>query len=387
MAEKPTSEVETHESDTTVDDSTAPTQDQAAETFFDGSNDEEVMEAMIQNAEKEGVDGGSLEPSFNVHDDDETVHGFEDDADDQFNMNPDFSDEELQDQNKAEETPKDDTGTDEQVDPNKEGERPDPENGDDKKLDSVRIRVKPENEVEAEALSMRKRNPDLTLEECLERAKEKFGVAKENNEQEATPEGERPDRDNDPYQELLDKIEQLEKDEVKAAEDLEFAESARIGQQIRKLTIEANALKAQQDNERQQQELEEQSLAKKDFQQREEQSKQNAVTLYPDVTNPDSLLVKTMVEIDNALKEADDDLHYSPDKHLKIAQMAARKLSIPPATVKVPEGQVARQRKGATVAPASGSLKTTPTNQEDAFGNALNSIDTLEEYEDLVGNM
>ena len=367
MAEETTNEVQTHGSNTAVDHTTEPEQDQTTDTPFDGSNDDEVMESMIRNASNEDVDGASLDPIFNEHDDDEAVNGFVDDADEQFNMNPDFSDEELEDENKTEETP--DTKESEQDD-----RASDTDNGEAKRLDSVRIRIQPENEVEAQALSMRKRNPDLTLEECLERAKENLGVAGTDNHSEDDLEGERPDG-KDVYQELLDEIQQLEEDEVKAAEDLDFAESAKIGQKIRKLSVEANTLRIRQEQERQQKEQEEQSLAEKDFYQREEQSKENAVTLYPDVTNPESLLVKTMVQIDNALKEADDDLHYSPDKHLKIAQMAARKLSIPPATAKVSEEKVARQRKVASVAPAGGSMRTTPKNQEDVVGRALDTID------------
>lgn len=74
--------------------------------------------------------------------------------------------------------------------------------------------------------------------------------------------------------------------------------------------------------------------AKKQFYAAEEASKAKAVKFYPDVTNAKSKLVARMVEINEQLKEADDDLYYSPDKHFKIAQMAALELGIQPVTEK-----------------------------------------------------
>jgi hypothetical protein len=106
------------------------------------------------------------------------------------------------------------------------------------------------------------------------------------------------------------------------AKDLDFERAAELDERIEALRDHLGTLKNAEAAARQDQEAAwEQTLA---------EAKTKAVALYPDAAQPTSALVKRMVEIDAALKETGNDLFYSPEKPLKLAQMAANELGIAP---------------------------------------------------------
>ncbi len=106
------------------------------------------------------------------------------------------------------------------------------------------------------------------------------------------------------------------------AKDLDFEKAAELDEQIEAVKDHIGSLKQAEATTRQDQESR--------WNQTLETSKTKAVELYPDVTNPESELVKKMVELDATLKESGNDLFYAPDKPLKLAQMAANELGIAP---------------------------------------------------------
>lgn len=146
------------------------------------------------------------------------------------------------------------------------------------------------------------------------------------------------------------------------AKDLDFEKAAELDEKIEALKEHIGSLKQAEALNRQEQESR--------WNQTLEMSKAKAVELYPDVTNSESELVKKMVELDAILKETGNDLFYSPDKPLRLAQMAANELGIAP---KTPRAQVKTQAannltgsshpvKARHIQLASGAARTTQQN-------------------------
>lgn len=106
------------------------------------------------------------------------------------------------------------------------------------------------------------------------------------------------------------------------AKDLNFEKAADLDEKIEEIKDHIGSLRHTEALTRQDQETQwNRTLA---------ESKAKAVELYTDVTDPESELVKKMVEIDARLLESGNELYHSPEKPLKLAQMAANELGLPP---------------------------------------------------------
>lgn len=170
------------------------------------------------------------------------------------------------------------------------------------------------------------------------------------------------------------------------AKDLDFERAAELDEKIEALKDHIGSLKqAEILNRREQESRWNQTL---------EMSKAKAVELYPDVTDSESELVKKMVELDAILKETGNDLFYSPDKPLKLAQMAANELGIAP---KKPGAQAKTRAavnklttssqpvKARPVQPASGAARTTQqNNQHGQFVVELDRVMDEESWRDAL---
>ena len=377
MAEEPNREVETPASDT---EATTDAID------FDGMDHTEITKHLAESISAEDGDGGGIPaPDFSDPDDD-TAERFGDD-----DVDPEDSFAEKLEKAKAEQDP--DQAEEEQPESDDDAdddERERPDTDDDKdddadqpeSLKSVRVRLQPKDDHEAKALELKKRNPDMSLAECLERTKPPEAASEEGEEGDQQPKDELTEQ----YDAVQSEIEELEKKQLDLTEEMEFTEAAKVAKEIRALDKKLSTLHVQREQKRLSTEKEEQSLAEKEYDAAEEASKAKAMEFYPDVTNAKSKLVARMVEINEQLKEADDDLYYSPDKHLKVAQMAARDLSIAPKT-KTEPAKAQKRPKPAPVSPAGGSMRTTTTNQSTQLEKGLATIDTVEDMEDFLASL
>jgi hypothetical protein len=242
-----------------------------------------------------------------------------------------------------------------------------------------RFRLQANDPVEARAFELRKHNRDLSLEECLARAKA-----------ELAPEGgDEPQPDNDlpaTVDEAHKALTTLRAERKKAlGEDYDFAKTAELDDKIEQLRAHIATLSSRESVQQEQE--------KERFMAAVEDSKAQAVELYPDVTDSNSALVKRMEEIDADMRDSDNPLYFDPNKPLKLAQMAANDLSIAPrsrgkAAPKPPATQQPTRpaRPTAPVVPASGNARTT-TNQPNKPGELLAEVDRVNDpasYDRLV---
>ena len=244
---------------------------------------------------------------------------------------------------------------------------------------SRRFRLQANDPVEARAFELRKHNRDLSLEECLARAKA-----------ELTPEGDQPAEDGNAMPATVDAAHEaltaLRAERKKAfGEDYDFAKAAELDDKIEELRAHIATLSSRETVQQEQE--------KERFMATVEESKAQAVDLYPDVSNPDSALVKRMEEIDADMRDSDNPLYFDPQKPFKLAQMAANDLSIAPRSrAKAPAKPAASQqptrpaRPTAPIVPASGNARTT-NNQPNKPGELLAEVDRVNDpasYEKLV---
>lgn len=243
-----------------------------------------------------------------------------------------------------------------------------------------RIRIRrPEDEFEAKALDMYKANPELSLVECLDRVKKLSESDDDGSSHDNLETG------GSELESVLSEIEELEKQELEASDEMDFRLQAEIRQKITKLSrkefeLRAKEQEVQATNEQKEQEAWESQV---------NSAMGLAVKTYPDVTDADSTLSKEMVLIDAQLKELDDDLYYSPDKPMKLAQMAARKLGIAPNTTQsVPaKAPVKKVIPGSPVIPASGGHRTQQINATSRLDDVLSAIQTTEDFEEAVSRL
>lgn len=239
-----------------------------------------------------------------------------------------------------------------------------------------RYRVKPLDEQEAKALALKKRNPDLSLAECIAR------VSPEQEYQTEVEEGEEAIVDTPNSDALMTQIEELEAKELELAEEMDFVEATKTRQKIDKLNkeyqttydMELREAEVADANERQ------------EFENTVKDSQAKAVKFYPDTADKDSPLTKRMIEIDQDLQELDDDLYHDPDKSLKLAQMAAKELGIAPNS-----NRTAVKTKGKSytrpIVPAGGRQSTQQGSETSKLDKLLDNVDSLEDMEDLIDSV
>lgn len=245
-----------------------------------------------------------------------------------------------------------------------------------------RFRVQATGPIEERALELRKRNRDLSLEECLTRAKAELGVST----QQEDPNAPKLPQSLDEARTALTDLRTRRKKAL--GEDMDFATAAQLDEEIETLRDHMEDLRDRETSEAQ--------SHRAAFIERVEASKTRAVELYADVAVADSALCQRMVQIDQDLQDNDDPLYFSPDKPLKLAQMAAADLGIAPkskaATAQpqpsAPKPEAIRHAapKPAPVVPASGNARTTSTTQPKAgqLEAEIDRVTDVGDYKSLV---
>jgi hypothetical protein len=177
-----------------------------------------------------------------------------------------------------------------------------------------RIRIGNWNEIERKAVLLRQRNPDMTLAEALARVSPQ---SQQDTITETTPEPVFPSE-----QEITSRLAELKSARADAFKNVELDKIPELDEQIEEAKDQIGNLRVQQ--------AQQQAQDAARFETTVSTSKTRAVELYPDVTKAESPLVQKMIEIDARLKDSENPLYYSADKPLKVAQMAANELGIPP---------------------------------------------------------
>lgn len=242
------------------------------------------------------------------------------------------------------------------------------------KTDRFRIRAK--DEVEAEALSIRKRHPEWSLKECIAKAEQVLGVP----EQSAASESAEAEETLTVATVSME-INELRSKRDEASASLEFETAADLQREIDAKLDQREELRYREMTEKSQTEQREAAS----FEAAYNASEEKTVRFYPDTANPESDMVARMIEIDARMRENQDPLWHSPDKPFLLAKAAARELGIIMADPSAkPKPAKAPQKNVVPVQPASGSARTTAPAPGRKLDDALESLDSLEDYEALV---
>jgi hypothetical protein len=207
----------------------------------------------------------------------------------------------------------------------KDEDEPEPDDGDLTPIDSKKIRVTPRDDDKVFRLQLRimRRNRDLTGEEALARAKKELGLDKPADAPAAAP-ARKPDGLPDSIDAIDAAIAQAKADRKKASSNLELETYDTLTEKIESLQGKRGLIV---DDQRQAQ-----AQAVRDYNRGFAASQTRAENLYAFAAEPESPGGKLMKEIDDALEANGDPLFNHPDKPLKLAQMVATRLNIPPKT-------------------------------------------------------
>ncbi len=222
--------------------------------------------------------------------------------------------------------------------------------------DKARIRVSENDKAGRLAISIIKRNKDLTISEALERANKQLGIVTAPPAaapSEVTPAAPAA---SDLPQTLADTdaaLTALEDEREKALNEVRLEDVAKMDRKLRQLDRHRTAL------ERNAEKSEVQAVT--DYNVQFDQSNAKAVELYEFARQPESAAAKRMAEIDSALKDNADPLYGSPDKPLRIAQMVAAEMNIAPRRKGTPAPAPARPAAPAAPAPTTIKKQVLPT--------------------------
>jgi len=252
--------------------------------------------------------------------------------------------------------------------------------------------------ISRETILIMRRNPDLSPSEAEARAKTKLGVSQPGNSTAAPAAGTQGQQQQEataPVQTLEDtqkQITEARKALREATKAMQFETQAELQDKLFDLQQQEFRLTREADTKA--------SRAQQEFHTTVDVSQRKALELYPDVAKADSPLVRRMEEIDADLQDSGNPLFDSPDKYLKIAQMAANDLGVAPKSKKAastvaavkPQGQVqlpARPAAGttsrATQPPpiSGGGARTTQSNAAQTLNEVLDKVTSLDDYEAL----
>jgi len=306
-----------------------------------------------------------------------------DDADDSQEESDDESGEETEET----EDPDDESGEDStEEEESEEEESEDNEDAEEEKApqfrkeSTKRFRLRSDNPVDQRAFELKRRNADLSLEECLERAKKEFGKDKQGDDADGQEQSGQPQT----VSEVDAKIKELKAEKKKAyTEDLDFDKVADLEDQLDDLLVLRSDLKASEGvtQQREQQEFERQVEA----------SKARAVELYPFAADPNSPEVDRMNEIFETMRETNDDRLYDPNLPLMLAQMVAREQGIAPKGRKAVPAKKAKPNDGkppkkkGLVQPSRGNARTTPKSTSEQLDKTIDNISSPHDWEALIG--
>lgn len=251
----------------------------------------------------------------------------------------------------------------------------------------IRVRPKEDDKVGFRALEIQRRNRDLSLEECLERARKELGV-KPKAEADATKAEETTD-DAEPA--TVDEVDTRIKDlraQRRAAltKDFDFEKAADLDDEIdalkdRRAELVKNEVKAKE-------------AERSEYDTKFDAAQSKAAELYDFVRDANGAEAKRMLEIDAELKESGDPLYADPEKPLILAQMVAREYRIAPkakTSTKPATGAKPAAIKPKNVAPiASGNSRTASTANNSAGQQLLDQASRIKspaEMEEFLASL
>ena len=241
---------------------------------------------------------------------------------------------------------------------------------------SNRFRIRAMDDVEAEALALRKRHPDWSLEKCLVSAKSVLGI----QEQTTTPESQDQASTVETSTSITQQIKELRVKLKEATSALEFETAAEISDQIEELRdrqVDSRIAEVQEQSRNE-------AARSQEFDAKWEEGKRQAVAFYPDTDKPDSEITKRMIEINDWMDRNGDPIFHSPDKLFTLAKMAAAELGIP---MKRPVSKDAPRPSKSPVEPASGNARTAPANPTKRVNEELDALDTVDAFEAYISSL
>lgn len=359
------------------------------ETAEPSSENKEENDAVSEEAvESDSSKEVNIDDISTVDAVDELLERFETEENFELNSEPEpdpVKDEEPQEEESEEPTTE---SLDQEQDEQPEAEESQEEENESK---PVKRRFSAQNELENEFVSVKQRNPDVSIEDALSMAKRNLGIEEVT---EAKAEGDEPEESAEPTissEEAQEMADAKAEEHRKAMVDLDFEKAAELAVEIRNLDKQVFELRANE----QMASVE----AEKQFNANFDADQEKAIAMYPDAGSPNSKFAERMREIDQSLKDTGNDLFYSADKVSKIAMMAANEMGIAP----LREGEKPKQAvkesspkppKKVPIPPpsASGSAKTNQISEADRQYadsqaiSALDSVDALESYlDDAIG--
>ncbi len=249
------------------------------------------------------------------------------------------------------------------------------------------LRLPPEDDkVGRLALSIMKRNQDLTLEEALERSRKQLGIKPK--EEAAAKKDEAPANGFPTTIEETDlAIKALRADRKKANTEMNFEAASDASDKLEDLIQHRFNLERQTERKA----TEEAATYERAF----TDSEAKAVKLYDFAGKPDSPGGKRMAEIDAELEANGDPLFHRPDKPLIIAQMVGAELKIAPRRPGTPvaPAKAAAPTNGTPpakkqVLPGGGSRTTPPpVNQPPAIDAKIKSVKSIQDLRSLRKEM
>ena len=243
---------------------------------------------------------------------------------------------------------------------------------------SGRFRIRAKDDIEAEALSLRKRHPEWSLEKCLQSAKQILGVEEAAESEQQTQER----AETESVASITEQIKSLMKEKAEAKTSSEFEREAEIEAQLEDLRETRENLRIVEARESA---INEQREAQR-FNDAYVESQRKTVTFYPDTTEEDSPIVKLMVQLDAQMQKLGDPIFNSPDKPFILAKMAAAELGIP-MKQQTTAAKVKKSSPNSPIQPASGNARTSATAPATKLDQRLSQIETEEDYLAMVGGL
>jgi hypothetical protein len=243
-----------------------------------------------------------------------------------------------------------------------------------------RFRIRAADEVETEALSLRKRHPDWSLKDCIAKAEQILGVQPAAQEDQADDFEGSVERET--VKSLTEQINDLRQQKLNAVNALEIETSVEIEAEIDKLLDRREELRIEEYQERNYQVVAQRQQYETSF----EESSRKAVSFYPEAADANSALVKRIHELDAQMRELDDPIYNSPDKPFLLARAAAKQLGIIMSDPNKPRPMQSKSSKTRPVQPASGNARTSAPAPATRLEARLDEVQTLEDYEALVGS-
>jgi hypothetical protein len=381
-------------------DSSSATQQDGGDFDVDSVNSIDDYEAAAEIAMRPAADLAEVDKKLSAEDeeksfvdpDDEEEAADPDEGDDDDetdgddasgDSDSDDAGDEGDDSGEQDDSSKDDDGDDD--DDKDDGDDDEANARDDSGKPKRRYRLQSDDPVEQRAFDLKRRNRDLSMRECIERAEKELGVAQGETETDADGNTRQTDSEQDDglpktAAEAEAEIDRLSEEAQKAyGEELDFEKGAQLQARINKLNRLVGKLQLA--------EVEQGRTSAVERDQAYRDAERKAVDLYDFVTDPKHPGVKLMEDINERLRDAGDPLYDSPEKPLRIAQMAARELGIAPKgkTRKGGEKTPGKPPRGkAPVQPASGNARTNPTTNAGALEDQVEKINSPDDWDKMI---